>query len=30
MTDLTAGISSTVRQTWVITLRDLKHWQREP
>ncbi len=24
------SVSTTLRQSWVITLRDLKHWQREP
>lgn len=25
-----SALTSTVRHTWIITLRDLKHWQREP
>ncbi|MEV0894381.1 ABC transporter permease [Promicromonospora sp. MEB111] len=24
------AVAATLRQSWVITLRDLKHWQREP
>lgn len=24
------AVTATLRQSWVITLRDLKHWQREP
>ena len=30
MTTPTATLASTLRHSWVITLRDLKHWQREP
>lgn len=30
MSDQTLGLTATLRQSWVITLRDLKHWQREP
>ena len=25
-----SAVAATLRQSWVITLRDLKHWQREP
>ncbi|WP_406031461.1 ABC transporter permease [Nocardioides sp. NBC_00163] len=30
MTAIASTLRQTVTQTWVITLRDLKHWQREP